>query len=62
MQTRSHKIGKRAIYNLTYGLLDEGPDARDKSLKQMVGAKGFEPSTSWSRTRREDLLEPMDSC
>src|ERR1039458_5182539 len=30
--------------------------------EQMVGAKGFEPSTSWSRTRCQHLLKSMDSC
>jgi len=29
--------------------------------KQMVGASGFEPPTSWSRTRFQALLKPMDS-
>jgi hypothetical protein len=34
-----------------------------RSLQKMVGAKGFEPSTSWSRTRRasQAALRP-DKC
>jgi len=28
----------------------------------MVGAKGFNPSTSWSRIRFHDLLESMKCC
>ena len=40
------------IYNFIYSDVAEGPRALDKLLKILVGAKGFEPSTSWSRTRR----------
>jgi hypothetical protein len=28
----------------------------------MVGANGFEPSTSWSRTRRSSQAEPRPDC
>ena len=35
---------------------DENPEIKRKCLKEMVGAKGFEPSTSWSRTRRANNL------
>ena len=30
----------------------------DKFRKTMVGASGFEPPTSWSRTRRSSQAEP----
>ena len=30
----------------------------DKPLKRVVGASGFEPPTSWSRTRRSSQAEP----
>ena len=40
------------VYKIIYSYVDEKSDALVKSLKIMVGAKGFEPSTSWSRTRR----------
>ena len=29
-----------------------------KLLKELVGASGFEPPTSWSRTRRSSQAEP----
>ena len=29
-----------------------------KCLKRLVGASGFEPPTSWSRTRRSSQAEP----
>jgi hypothetical protein len=31
-------------------------------LREVVGAKGFEPSTSWSRTRFQALLKSMKFC
>ena len=46
------KLKCTPIYNFIYSDVDKSPDALDKLLKIMVGAKGFEPSTSWSRTRR----------
>jgi hypothetical protein len=37
----------------------EGEEERDpKGLKGLVGASGFEPPTSWSRTRRSSQAEP----
>jgi hypothetical protein len=30
--------------------------------KKMVGAKGFEPSASWSRTRFQSLWKSLDTC
>ncbi len=30
--------------------------------KEVVGANGFEPSTSWSRTRRSSQAEPRPDC
>ncbi len=38
------------IYNIIYSGVDETPGGRDNPLKRMVGASGFEPPTSWSRT------------
>ena len=32
------------------------------ALKEVVGANGFEPSTSWSRTRFRSLLKSMKFC
>jgi hypothetical protein len=29
---------------------------------EVVGANGFEPSTSWSRTRRSSQAEPRPDC
>ena len=38
------------VYKIVYSAVDEKPEIAWKCLKIMVGAKGFEPSTSWSRT------------
>ena len=40
------------VYKIVYSAVDEKPEVQRISLKQMVGASGFEPPTSWSRTRR----------
>ena len=39
-------------YTIVYSAVDEKPGITCKGLKKLVGANGFEPSTSWSRTRR----------
>jgi hypothetical protein len=50
------------VYSFIYSRVDETPGVRGKSLKRMVGASGFEPPTSWSRTRFQALLESMEFC
>src|SRR5881392_2028590 len=40
------------VYKIIYSAVDEKPEIARKCLKRLVGANGFEPSTSWSRTRR----------
>ena len=46
------KLEDLTTYNFIYSAVDEKPEGSFKSLKKMVGASGFEPPTSWSRTRR----------
>src|SRR5216684_8307893 len=36
-------------YKIIYSAVDEKPEITCKCLKELVGANGFEPSTSWSR-------------
>ena len=50
------------VYKIIYTAVDERPGVRDNSLKELVGARGFEPPTPWSRTRCQRLLKPMESC
>ena len=44
---------------LRYVLLPMSPE---RTLKQMVGERGFEPPTPWSRTRFYRLLNPIEFC
>jgi hypothetical protein len=48
----------RTAYNFAYSVVDENPELQRNSMKRMVGASGFEPPTSWSRTRRSSQAEP----
>jgi hypothetical protein len=50
------------IYKIIYSAVDERPEGADMLLKRMVGASGFEPPASWSRTRFESLLKSIDLC
>jgi len=45
------------VYRIIYSAVDEKTENACKWLKKLVGAKGFEPSTSWSRTRSRILLK-----
>jgi hypothetical protein len=47
-------------YKIVYsGILDD-PENRRKLLILMVGERGFEPPTPWSRTACQSLLKPVD--
>jgi len=50
------------VYDFIYTAVDEKPEVRFKCLKRMVGARGFEPPTPWSRTRCQALVKLVDSC
>ena len=56
------ELGGCDVYKIIYSAVDEKPEVTCKYLKELVGANGFEPSTSWSRTRFHALLKSMDSC
>src|SRR5215467_4830439 len=49
-----HQDDADASYDTKYDTIptQAGQSTRANSKKRMVGANGFEPSTSWSRTRR----------
>jgi hypothetical protein len=38
------------VYKFDHSAVDGNPEARFKCLKKMVGERGFEPPTPWSRT------------
>jgi hypothetical protein len=46
------------VYKIAYSTVDERPESSLILMKRMVGASGFEPPTSWSRTRRSSQAEP----
>jgi len=48
---RELTIRQPHVYKIIYTAVDEIPGVRDKLLKIMVGARGFEPPTPWSQTR-----------
>ena len=39
------------VYKIDHSAVDGNPEVRFKCLKKLVGARGFEPPTPWSRTR-----------
>jgi hypothetical protein len=48
------------VYKIAYSTVDEKPEARFICLKILVGERGFEPPTPWSRTRFEQLLNAVE--
>jgi len=38
-------------YRIDYTVVDEKPEIQFMYLKRLVGERGFEPPTPWSRTR-----------
>jgi hypothetical protein len=49
-----------AVYKIDHSVVDGNPEARFKCLKELVGERGFEPPTPWSRTRFRDLLKSVE--
>jgi len=49
-------------YKIAYSAVMEKPEVLGVSLKRMVGARGFEPPASWSRTRCQTLLNSVELC
>ena len=48
--------------NSAYTAVDEKPEVCFKCLKILVGERGFEPPTPWSRTRFQSLLKAVEIC
>ena len=42
--------------------VDGKPEVAFMYLKKMVGERGFEPPTPWSRTRFQYLLKSVEFC
>jgi hypothetical protein len=45
------------VFKIVYSAVDEKPEMQFICLKGLVGERGFEPPTPWSRTRFESLLK-----
>ncbi len=48
------------VYKIDQSDVDGEPKAHFKCLKELVGERGFEPPTPWSRTRFQDLLKSIE--
>ena len=49
------------VYKIDYIAVDEKPEVLFMCLKRLVGERGFEPPTPWSRTRFRPLLKFVES-
>ncbi len=61
------KIGEEindadTVYSFDTIDVDGKPETQFKCLKRMVGERGFEPPTPWSRTRFRRLLNSIELC
>jgi hypothetical protein len=52
-------LGILTVYKTIYTAVDEIQKSWGKCLKELVGAKGFEPSTSWSRTKYPNPINAL---
>jgi len=43
------------VYKIDYSAVDRKPEVRFMCSKKLVGERGFEPPTPWSRTRFQSL-------
>jgi hypothetical protein len=43
------------VYKIAYSAVDENPEVLSMCLKRLVGERGFEPPTPWSRSKEFSL-------
>ena len=48
------------VYKIVYSAVAAKPEVAFKSLKRLVGERGFEPPTPWSRTRFRILVKSVE--
>ena len=48
------------VYKIVYSAVDVKPEMLLMCLKRLVGERGFEPPTPWSRTRFQTLLRLVE--
>jgi len=57
------KPKNRTVYKIVYSGVTEKPETLFMCLKRLVGERGFEPPTPWSRTSFRHLLKSVEfSC
>jgi len=55
----SHRLlnsGDLTVYKFDHSAVDGNPEARFKCLKKLVGERGFEPPTPWSRINHRNAI------
>ncbi len=60
METLQEIQKNMTVYNFDTIDVDGKPEVTFKYLKRMVGERGFEPPTPWSRTRFRQLLNTIE--
>jgi len=60
METQREIQKNGTVYNFDTIDVDGKPEVQFKCLKRLVGERGFEPPTSWSRTRFRRLLNVIE--
>jgi len=50
IERRLENPKNRAVYKIVYGGVTAKPEMRFMCLKRLVGERGFEPPTPWSRS------------
>jgi hypothetical protein len=49
--------GNTTVYKIDYSDVAAKPEVAFKLVKRLVGERGFEPPTPWSRTRFQSLVK-----
>ena len=60
METSQEIQKNMPVYNFDTIDVDRKPEVQFKCLKIMVGERGFEPPTPWSRTRFRQLMNSIE--
>src|SRR5271156_5828898 len=60
METPPEIQKNMTVYKIDTIDVDEKPEMQFKCLKRLVGERGFEPPTPWSRTRFKLLLKLVE--
>ena len=62
METQREIQKNTTVYTFDTTDVDGKPEVLLKYLKRLVGERGFEPPTPWSRTRFRRLLNSIEFC